>query len=112
MARTYRKTAADAVEDGKKLKRMDRRHGTAVVADGAQCHSTAADIYVLDGKHIRYDRRSCDDRSHEIPNAKRKIKRGAARAIRRAGRMNGWRFCVYGRGEGHPPRIGRENGGQ
>jgi len=45
MARTYRKTAADAVEDGKKLKRMDRRHGTAVVADGAQCHSTAADIY-------------------------------------------------------------------
>ena len=92
MARTYRTTEAAAVGgDDRKLKRIDRRHGTAVVADGAQCHSTAADIYVLDGRHIRYDSRSCDDRPHEIPNAKRKIKRGTSRAIRRAGRMNGWR---------------------
>ena len=91
MTRTYRKTEAAAVGDEKKFKRIDRRHGTAVGADGAQCQSTAADIYVLDEKHIRYDRRSCDDRPYEIPNAKRKIKRGTARAIRRAGRMNGWR---------------------
>ena len=89
MARTYRKAATTAFsKGGPKVKGLDIRHGTATVADGAQGHATAADVYVMDTRRVRFDTRWCDDRPYEIPNVKRKIKRATARAVRRAWRMD------------------------
>lgn len=88
MARTYRKTEASLVRDGeRKVRKIDRRHGLAVVADGSQPAAMVADVFVSDGKRVRFDRRNCDDRPYEIPGVKRKIKRFTARKIRRCGRL-------------------------
>ena len=86
MARTYRKSLSDIVLNEKKLKSLDIRHGSAVVADGAGIHTLVADVFSLRGTQIRYDSRWCDDRCYEIPNAKRKIKDHTHRAFRRIGK--------------------------
>ena len=89
MARTYRKAASQAFTKGEpKVKRLDIRHGTAMVCDCVRWRGTVADVYVMDARHVRFDRRWCDDRPYEIPNVKRKIKRATARAVRRAWRMD------------------------
>lgn len=87
MARTYRKNRTGDMADVKKVRRIDRRHALAVVADGAQSANTAADIFVSDGRRMLYDRRFCDGRPYGIPNVKRKIKRLTARRFRRNARI-------------------------